>query len=284
MIETSIQSTTSSTIYASTSTTMETSTQTTTSWKTETSTQTTISSTIETTKQTIDCSIPIVNITSPYSLNFGQPTINKLSDLLKISSITLIQCPTSYSSLKEWLIYKVDGNSGESIQPVEIKNNPTLNYAELVLKPNTLQYGLYKFQFTLTLPNQVSAQAYTYVKIVPSGLILSTLSLSQPMYGGSIEITRSLNQSIGFNPFLFTYDIDSVAITTSLTFKYTCQIIDSNVEKGYPISSLTNQTIYLNEIKQNSGLKTFDQCFNSTGKQFNFKNKLVSNNLFKCLI
>ena len=114
-----------------------------------------------------------------------------------------------------------------------------------------------------------SAFAFTYIRIIPSGLVLSSLRLSQPMYGGTIEITRGQNQQIQFNPYLFTYDIDNVAVKTSLKFKYSCQIIDSNIPSDYPLQPGTNQTIHLDEFKSNPSLSQLNTCFNSTGiKQF----------------
>ena len=150
---------------------------------------------------------------------------------------------------------------------VVLKSNPTINYAELVLQPQTLSYGLYRLNYRVTMLYNVSltSQIDTFIKIIPSGLVLSTLKLSQPMYGGTIEITRGTNQSIQFDPFLFTYDIDSIADITSLTFKYSCQKIDSGLESGYPKISGTNKIINLDEIKLNSSLKIYDKCFNTTG-------------------
>jgi hypothetical protein len=113
-----------------------------------------------------------------------------------------------------------------------------------------------------------SGHAITYIRIIPSGLVLSTPRLSQPMYGGTIEITRGQNQQIKFNPYLFTYDIDSVAVITSLTFKYSCQLIESNIPQGYPLQPETNKTIYLDEFKSSAQLSKLNTCFNSTGITF----------------
>ena len=186
--------------------------------------------------------------------------------------ITIINCNATLSNQKQWLIYSVDESTGLDLQQITIssQNNPTLNYAEFVIQPQTFSYGLYRFVFKATMTNvvssksiEISTQIDTYVKIIPSGLVLSTLSLSKPMYGGTIEIERGWNQTIQFNPFLYTYDIDSVCVITSLSFKYACQIIDSNVEQGYPHKSGTNQTIYLDEFKFNSGLSQLLKCFDS---------------------
>ena len=105
-----------------------------------------------------------------------------------------ILCP-SLTNLKQWTIYQVNELTGQDDQQILIKNNPTLGYAELVLQPQTLSYGLYKFVFTVTMANSkdVYSSVYTFIKIIPSGLVLSSLELSQPMYGGTIQITRGLN-------------------------------------------------------------------------------------------
>ena len=136
------------------------------------------------------------------------------------------------------------------------------------MQPKTFSLGLYRFVFTLTMLNPdgttLTSQVDTFVNIIPSGLLLSTLSLSQPMYGGSIEISRGQAQPISFNPFLFSYDLDAIAVITTLSFKYACEVIDSNVEKGYPVLSGTNTSIYLSDIIQNSNLIGYEKCFNNT--------------------
>jgi hypothetical protein len=159
--------------------------------------------------------------------------------------------------------------TGKAQQKMVINNNPTLNYAELVLQPQTLDYGVYRVLYTLKMSGanltSFQSQIDTFIQIIPSGLVISALRSSQPMYGGTIEITRGFYQQIQFNPFLNTYDIDSVAVITSLTFKYSCQIIDSNIQNGYPQIPGTNQLIYLDDFKINSSLSSLNSCFNSTG-------------------
>ena len=80
-----------------------------------------------------------------------------------------------------------------------------------------------------------------------------------------LEISRGQNQIIAFNPFLFTYDIDGLTVITSLTFKYSCQVIDSNVDQGFPKITGTNQTIYLTDFIAVSSLIPLLACFGSTG-------------------
>jgi hypothetical protein len=200
--------------------------------------------------------------------NINQPTVKKISDLFSLIGLATINCNSSLTNQKQWYIYSVDSITGTYLQQITLSTNPTINYAELVIQPRTFSIGLYKCIYTLTMINPdsttLTGQVYTYVSIIPSGLVLSTLSQSQPMYGGSIEISRGHSQSISFNPFLFTYDIDSIAVITSLTFKYACEVIDFNIPKGYPTLPITNQSIYLSDIKQNTNLISYDKCFNNT--------------------
>lgn len=165
--------------------------------------------------------------------------------------------------------------TGQDEEQIVLKNNPTLNYAQLVLQPQTLTYGFYRFVYKVTMTYKTSNgtvfsnSAYTFSSIVASGLVLSSLKLSEPLFGGTVEITRGLTQSIEFDPFLFTYDIDSVAVITALQFKYACQIKDSNVAQGYPVLiGSSNKTIDLYQLKVNSSLAFIEKCFNSTSMCF----------------
>ena len=194
----------------------------------------------------------------PRATYSSEPTIYKRSDLFSLIGLTTLNCNATLSNQKKWLIYLE--KNGELIT---LNDNPTLNYAELVIQPQTLAYGLYKIVYSVNNDDS-NFEVDTYVQIVPSGLIVSSLSLAQPMYGGIIEIIRGSNQSISFNPFLNTIDLDNICVITTLTFKYSCQSIDSNSPNGYPKSE-NNQTIHLDEFQTNSSLLKYLQCFNSTG-------------------
>jgi hypothetical protein len=203
------------------------------------------------------------------SIEFTNPVQYKKNDLISIVSVTTINCGSSLTNVKSWSIYMLNQMTGKAQQKMVINNNPTLNYAELVLQPQTLNYGVYRVVYTLKMSGanltSFQSQIDTFIQIIPSGLVISALRSSQPMYGGTIEITRGFDQQIQFNPFLNTYDIDSVAVITSLTFKYSCQIIDSNIQNGYPQIPGTNQLIYLDDFKTNSSLSPLNYCFNLTG-------------------
>ncbi len=209
--------------------------------------------------------------------SYLQPLIKKRNDLFSLVGRTTLNCNPFLTNQKQWLIFKVNPQNGLPLTQIHLTNNPTINYAQLVIQPQTLMYGLYQFEYTVTMTQTnssapVSSQIRTYVQIEPSGLILSTLSLSQGIYGGTIEISRGQHQEIPFNPYLNSYDIDSTLVITTLTFKYSCRIIDSGVVSGeYPQMPGTNASIYMDEMKLNYSLHAaYDICFNTTGLRFIF--------------
>jgi hypothetical protein len=232
------------------------------------------------TKQQINSSInsctnPLLKIVPRGANALSGTNIYKQNDLIKIVGQTTLNCLASLANVKQWTIFKLNDVTGLIEEHIQIKNNPSLNYAELVLQPQTLAYGLYRIFYNVTMTYKengslFSSIADTFINVIPSGLLISSLKMSQPMFGGTIQIMRGLNQKIEFDPFLFSYDIDYVAVITSLTFKYSCQIIDSNIPSGYPQIPGTNQIVYLDDIKQNSSLNSFNTCFNSTSKIFYF--------------
>lgn len=201
--------------------------------------------------------------------SFKNASIHIRNEMILIESRTTLNCLESLSNIKQWSIFRLNELTGQNEKEIFIKNNPTFNYANLVLQPQTLYYGLYRVVLRVKILNASSSLIFksdveTFIRIIPSGLVLSTLRQSQPMFGGTIEITRGLHQPIEFDPFFFTFDIDSIAVITSLSFKYSCRIIP----QVYPQMPGTSQPIYLDIIKQNSSLKALDICFNTIGKGF----------------
>jgi hypothetical protein len=52
------------------------------------------------------------------------------------------------ANLNEWSIFMVNNMTGLDEKQIYLKTNPTLTYAELVVQPQTLSYGLYRIVFT----------------------------------------------------------------------------------------------------------------------------------------
>jgi hypothetical protein len=177
----------------------------------------------------------------------------------------IINCNITLSHLKKWVIYKVNEKTGQISKKIKY-THPSISSSELIVNSKSLPYGLYRFDFTVK-KDCLYSEIDTYVKIVPSGLMISSLSQMTGMYGELIQITRGEYQEIKFNPFLHTYDLDNLAVITSLTFKYACQLIDANIEQGYPkLVTQSNELIYLDDFKFNASIdQSILQCFNSTG-------------------
>jgi hypothetical protein len=84
------------------------------------------------------CENPFVIINDAATLQ--DPQINFKNDLIKIVGATTIKC-NEFSNQKEWTIFK---GIYPNEQQIFINNNPTMNYADLVLQPQTLSYGVYR--------------------------------------------------------------------------------------------------------------------------------------------
>jgi hypothetical protein len=195
--------------------------------------------------------------------NATQPLEKKYNDLITIIGlISVSKSPNQTQNIiqkKQWTIFKVDPISGQETE-IQLKNNPTIYYAELVLQPQTLDYAIYHIYFSVTFKlnenNLTMLNVDTYLRVNASGLALSTLKLNKPMFGGMIEITRGLNQTIDFDPFLFTYDIDGKAVITQMSFRYTCQLVIDGI-------TFASNSIYLDEAAKNKSLSS--SCFSSLG-------------------
>lgn len=213
------------------------------------------------------CNLPTVDILNKSS-SFYQPVIYSRSDIITLSTQTTINCSMDASNSILWQIFQVDEKTGDQLKQVVIPtNNPTVNYADLVIQPGTLPYGLYKFVFTVTMNynSMYTNQVESYVKVVPSGLLISAMA-SAPR-GGTYQITRGTNQTILLNPGAYSQDIDGLAALKKLNYSFYCRVIDNNVIKDFvQISS----GVYLDllTIKNNFSSNSFIQSLvNSNNKQ-----------------
>jgi hypothetical protein len=193
------------------------------------------------------------------TFSYKSPQIFKKSDLINLIGLTQINCISTLSNTKEWSIFLVSNNTGRDMTQILLKNNPTINYAELIVQPHTLAYGLYRFVFTVSMSSasvmaRESIDTFVEIQRTSDSLVISSLKLSRPMFGATIEITRGFNQVIQFNPYLFTYDVDNVCDVMQLTFDYSCQMVNA-----------TNQTSTLNKMTN------IDSCFDSPLSKINFK-------------
>ena len=102
---------------------------------------------------------------------FNTAKIFTKNTLITIVSQTQINCLNSLGNLKEWSLFMANNVTGKDEKQIILKTNPTLAYAELVLQPQTLSYGLYRIVFTATtiglnLTNKLSSSIDTFIAIV----------------------------------------------------------------------------------------------------------------------
>jgi hypothetical protein len=226
----------------------------------------------------VNCGNPLLDIKNRASV-FYNPIVFKRNDMFSIVSIIDINCNMSLKNIKQWSVFRMNETTGTPISMLNINQYEypelflTMYYADLVVRPNNLGYGLYKFVLTVTILDTnnmfFSSQIDTFIRIVPSGLIISALSSSIMTGGGTIIITRGFTQEIDFNPILNSYDLDSLATIVNLNFKYYCQIIDAGIERGYPEIYLNRKIdLYKTMLEPDlpSSTTSNKTCFKTQGK------------------
>ena len=248
------------------------------------------------------CELPYVDIINKASL-FYEPKSHKISELLAIKSNTKVNCSINSRNIKEWKIYRVDTINGNTGQLVNLIDNPTVNYGELVLQPNTLPLGLYKITYRVSMLFDLvfTTQSETYIEIIPSGIMI--LSLVGQFGFGIFEISRGLNQRIVLNPALYSIDLDKKVKISSLKFVYYCKLIEDEVELDYPrlgisemndilsIKKLHETEPKIKDLVYNNSLSCFNSVdnfeFDSAGNVLTVKAKgleYVKNRKYEVLI
>jgi hypothetical protein len=218
--------------------------------------------------ETNSCLRPYSIILNQASL-FYQPRVVKRSDLLNVVVETVLDCNDSLNNQKIWRVYAANSQNGVKLNKINIDSNPTIYNSELVIKQNSLDYGLYLIvnQVDMKWNKQLmTSENYTYVKIVPSGIVLKGLE------GGLNEIRIGTVQGLEINPVKYSHDLDFVISVSKLNYEFYCQVIESNVEQGYP-SLTSNSFLNLDQLKKlnfnrvrlsmNSSKTCFDSISNS---------------------
>lgn len=198
----------------------------------------------------------------------SSPLVVERSELLKIRSTTVYTCLQNFTTKNFWRVFSINSETlNETL--VTFKNNPTVNQSELVIRSNTLFYGLYRISHTVLLEvdtgyvkninNLFESSLDTYVQIVPTGIAVFGLE------NGNDYILIGNNQSLTVNPLVNSYDMDFLIKTSSLEFKFYCFIYD--VEQPYPDNvnhfDLEN-SVDLMEYKTSKS-DDITSCFNTSG-------------------
>ena len=201
---------------------------------------------------------------------FYKPCEIKRSEFIDVLAEVSLVCDVSLTNTKAWTIFSINPLDGTQLESISLENNPTLSYAELVIQPNTLAYGLYRLNFKITLQGIFSSDINHYIKIIPTGLTI------MPLFGGAVEINIGSSQQLELNPVSYSIDNDGLLSFNQLQFKFYCQIQDNGVQMGYLTKSL-NKKIDLMELKTDLNLNNSNTtCFNDSGRfQSKFKLKII---------
>ena len=149
----------------------------------------------------------------------------KRSKLFSVVVNTYFECSLDFNDIKQWTIYKLNNklneNDPSSIELIDISSNPTKSNSELVFKPNTLLYGIYKLYFKNTIifnsNQQVSTDIPQYIEIIPTGIQVMVFE------NGVNEISYGYEQDIELNPGLYSIDNDLLAQPSNLNFTFYCR-------------------------------------------------------------
>jgi hypothetical protein len=106
-----------------------------------------------------------------------------------------------------------------------VQSNPTKSNSELVFKPNTLSYGIYKLYFKNTVTFNSNQQVYAditqYIEITPTGIQVIAFE------NGINEISFGYQQDIELNPGLYSVDYDLLAQLSNLSYNFYCRPINN---------------------------------------------------------
>ena len=151
------------------------------------------------------------------------PIIIKRSLMFTLTTITYFACNERYTLARTW---HATFHNGTSLKEVSLLANPTVHSSRLVVRANSLAYGLYTFTFQVTIHQLLSGAKQirtiaTYVKIIPSGLVIYAFRL------GVRRILIGANQKLVLNPLAFSFDLDHVVAMNNLRFLFYCTPIGS---------------------------------------------------------
>lgn len=167
------------------------------------------------------------------------------------TATNLFVCPYSYTISYMWTVYQLKTSStvstntldtsglavrsrinlpGRTVDPYTQLNltNPTMTTLAFTLPGNLLDYGNYRIGFSVSiyvesLNQYFTANDWTYLQIIPSGIIVSVLPNSVS------QITIGSVQSLTLDPVLYSSDRDGIVSMSSLSFKFYCRPVSDGV-------------------------------------------------------
>ena len=141
------------------------------------------------------------------------------SDVFSIQSTFSFYCNAKYKSEYFWTMTTLNKTTNQPMYTVDLSKNPTSKFAELVIKGNNVDYGLYKFELFVNVTFNVSVTltsnvVYSFVEVKPSGLAVYAVK------NGVSNVLIGSNQEFFLQPGLYSYDLDDVITADKLSFVF----------------------------------------------------------------
>lgn len=181
----------------------------------------------------LPCAPPLLSIENRAE-NFFLPSQIARTKMVILLAKTILRCNLTLSNERKWQLFLVNQTNGNHISQIDLSNNPTEKNSEIVIRPNILRFGLYKFVFNVRmigsslLGRRFESSIDTYLRVVPTGIVVWGLK------GGVAERRLGMNQELKFTPSKFSFDQDGLVSISSLKFKFYCTVVDSGIVRPYP--------------------------------------------------
>ncbi|CAF0899284.1 unnamed protein product, partial [Brachionus calyciflorus] len=210
----------------------------------------------------LNCSM-LLNISADFMSELYPKDINRNQEI-KITAIINENCIHKYTITFQWKILKLTSNGNYS----EIQSPLNLNLETLNLKipKDTLFYGIYKLRLEANLTvdtgyikninNSILSQIDANVRILPSGIDIFSLE----NYLDSIKIGQ--NQSLEFQPALYSYDYDQIAKFDSVKFNFYCFL--RNKSENLTFLEINKFPLTHDLYSYSSRLTLSNECFTET--------------------
>ena len=198
--------------------------------------------------------------------------------MLTFSSVISFYCNTNFTYQNIWTLTLVSPKNLAPLSVINLSTNPTSQSSELVIKENSLAYGLYMFQFQVLVSfngmSQISSNvAVTYMKIIPTGLAVFGIA------NGVSYVLIGTNQLFSLQPSVYSMDLDNIVVSSQLNFAYFCKTV--NLSDPNSVNTPASQIDLLSYNTNQAVLNWNQDCFvNSSNNLFIKINPKIYNKVF----
>jgi hypothetical protein len=156
------------------------------------------------------CKKPTLTLFNHHPHNYA-PLQHSRKDSLKIEGTATFDCAVTILNKKQWKAARIDETTGNVLATVDLQVEAVkgAQSAVLLMPANFLGYGLFKFNWTVTMdPSKFpsgdifESTAVTYVRVTKSILKAKIVE------GSAEKITRGYGQTVLLQPGVLSYDPD----------------------------------------------------------------------------